>query len=70
MLSSILFTIYLYDLTGLKDLGIGCHWDGCFVGAVGYADDVALLAPSPSALHIMLCFCENFASMDGLTFNS
>ena len=64
VLSPILFTICLDDLlTGLKGLGIGCHWDGCFVGAVGYADDVALLAPSPSALRIMLHFCENFASM-------
>jgi len=71
VLSPILFTIYLDDLlTGLKDLGVGCHWDGCFVGAVGYADDVALLAPSPSALRIMLHFCENFANMHSLTFNA
>ena len=48
----------------------GVVLDGCFVGALGYADDVALLAPSPSALHIMLRFCENFASMHGLTFNA
>jgi len=37
-------------LPGLKDLGIGCYWDGFFVGAACYANDVALLAPSPSAL--------------------
>jgi len=30
-------------LLGLKDLGIGCYWDGFFVGAACYADDVALL---------------------------
>jgi len=52
------------------DLGVGCHWDGCFVSAVGYADDVALLAPSPSALRIMQHFCENFASMHNLIFNA
>ena len=41
-----------------------------FSHAVGYADDVALLAPSPCALRIMLHFWENFASMHGLTFNA
>ncbi len=40
------------------------------MGAVGYADDVALLAPSPSALCIMLRHCENFASSHGLTLNT
>lgn len=60
VLSSILFTIYLdYLLTRLKGLGYGCHWDG-FVGAVCYADDVALL---PSAL---MHYVTNFAS----TFNA
>ena len=62
VLSPILFTIYMDDLLlGLKDLGIGCYWDGFFVGAVCYADDVAILAPSPSALRMMLHYCEDFA---------
>jgi len=38
VLSPILFTIYLDDLL----TGLIWRWDGCFVGAVGYADDVAL----------------------------
>ena len=62
VLSPILFTIYLDDLlTSLKNLGIGCYWDHLFAGVVCYADDVALLAPSPSALHVMLHHCEGFA---------
>ena len=61
VLSPILFTVYLDDLlSSLKSLGIGCHWDGLFVGAVSYADDIALLAPSPSALRLMLKHCEEF----------
>jgi len=40
-----------------------------FVGAVGYADDVAMLATCP-ALRIMLRFCVNFTSIHGLTFNT
>ena len=54
VLSPILFTVYLDDLlSSLKSLGIGCHWDSLFVGAVSYADNIALLAPSPSALFIL-----------------
>ena len=33
-----------------------------FAGSVCYADDLVLLAPSPSALMIMLHCCEDFAT--------
>ena len=36
--------------TALENNGVGCFWKHHFVEAVCYADDVALLAPSPSAL--------------------
>ena len=36
----------------------------------GYADDLALLVPSPSALRIMLHICEDFAKLHGLRFNA
>ena len=71
VLSPILFTVYLDDLfSSLKSLGIGCHWDGLFVGAVSYADDIALPVPSPSALRLMLKHCEEFAISRGLSFNA
>ena len=41
-----------------------------FVCAVCYADDVALLAPSPSGLRIMLKTCINFADQHHLSFNA
>ena len=44
-------------------------WDSLFAGALCYVDDLALLAPSPSALRIMLNCCENFATIHGLKFN-
>ena len=47
-----------------------CHWEGYFVGAFCYADDVALLAPSPSALRLLLLHCEQFALERGLVFNA
>ena len=47
VLSPILFTIYIDDLLErLKLSGIGCHVGHTYAGAFGYADDVALLAPS------------------------
>ncbi len=52
MLSPILFTIYIDDLLG--SLGVGCYWDSLFAGAMCYADDLVLLAPSPSAVRLML----------------
>ena len=40
-----------------------------FVGALGYADDIVLLAPSTSALRMMLNTCCQFASDYNLLFN-
>jgi hypothetical protein len=61
--SPVLFTSYLENrLTSLKNLGVGCQH---FVSAVCYADDIALLAPSPSALRLMLHHCESFVVCRG-----
>ena len=47
VLSPILFTIYIDDLLAeLEELGVGCYWNNHFLGAVCYADDIALLAHS------------------------
>ena len=55
VLSPILFTVYIDDLLlDLHQLGVGCFWNQHFVGAVCYANDVALVAPSPCALRLML----------------
>ena len=34
--------------------GIGCYWNKHFVGAVRYTADITLLAPSPTALCLIL----------------
>ena len=49
-------TVYIDDLlTGLtQKKGVGCYWNNRFVGALCYADDIALLAPSPATLRSML----------------
>ena len=60
VLSPVLFSVYVNGLLcKLKDSGVGCHLGCEFVGSVCYADDLALLAPSPSALRIMLNICED-----------
>ena len=69
--SPILFTIYIDDLLAeLEELGVGCYWNNHFLGAVCYADDIALLAPSPAALRMMLDTCSSFASSHSLLFNA
>ena len=71
VLSPILFTLYIDDLLmDLKEQGVGCFGDSFFAGALCYADDLVLLAPSPSALRIMICCCEDFAASPGLRFNA
>ena len=71
VLSPILFTVYIDELlTRLSRLGIGCYSGHLFAGSLGYADDIALLAPSPSALRILLSECEKFAEEYDLIFNA
>ena len=45
----------------LEKEGVGCYWRHYYTGAVCYADDVVLLAPSPSALRHMLKTCTHIA---------
>ena len=51
------FSLYIDELfLLLKESGIGCHVGLTYAGAFGYADDIALVAPSLSSLkqHIPL----------------
>ena len=48
---------------------MGCYWRQHYVGAVCYADDIALLAP-PAALRLMLDACSRFASTHSLNLNA
>ena len=71
--SPLLFTVYLDQLTkslALKELGIGCHLNGMFVGAFIYVDDVTLLAPTSMSLETMLNICIDFAASHKLLFNA
>jgi len=66
VLSPLMFSVYINNLlTFLSKTRVGCYIGGVFCGAFGYADDVVLLAPTLSALHVLLRECEVFAH--GLT---
>ena len=60
-------------MTYLPDLShklLAAYWSHHFVGAIGYADDIVLLAPSASALRMMLNICCQFAKDHNLLFNA
>ena len=47
VLSPIIFTFYLDELLlRLRESRMGCHIGNVFCGAISYADDIILLAPS------------------------
>ena len=70
ILSPVLFTLYLdMLLDAIKGCGVGCHMGRTFVGAVAYADDVAILAPTRSALKKMLSVAESAGAAIKVKFN-
>jgi hypothetical protein len=53
----------------LKQKDVGCHIGPHFMGAFGYADDAALVAPSCGALQKMINTCSEFAKEYNVKFN-
>ena len=53
----------------LQDLGLSCHVGPIFAGSLGYADDIALVAPTLYAMDKLIKVCEIFADKIGLLFN-
>jgi hypothetical protein len=71
ILSPVLFTLYVdILLEKLRSSNVGCHLGRTFCGALAYADDVALLAPTRSALKSMLTIAEKTGGDLHITFNS
>jgi len=61
VVSPVLFSLYIDGLLQrLWDSGVGCFIGSVYVGPLAYADDVALLAPTPSAMRRLLQICENY----------
>jgi hypothetical protein len=45
-------------LVELRNLGVGCKVAGVFMGAMGFCDDLLLLAPTRDAIQVMLDTCQ------------
>ena len=71
ILSPILFCVYFDVLLGkLRSNGDGCYIGLFFAGALAYADDLVLLAPSASAMRSMLNICDVYAVQYNVLFNA
>ena len=70
VISPLLFSCYIDNLfSQLQHSGLGCHVGLSYAGAFGYADDIALLAPSLQCLKGMISICEEYARSHSITFN-
>ena len=71
ILSPALFAVYVDELlVELRRLGVGCHVAGVFMGALGFCDDLLLLAPTRDGMQIMLDTCQRFAAKYNLQFST
>ena len=71
VLSPVLFCVYMDGLLDkLSHAGFGCYMGENFVGALAYADDIVLLAPTPTAMCRMLDICDEFAVEHDVLFNA
>ena len=71
ILSPLLFCIYVDVLLGrLRSANVGCYIGNNFVGSLGYADDICLLAPSCRAVKSLLSICEAYGLEYCVKFNS
>ena len=70
-LSPILFCLYLDGLFAiLADSNVGCFIGTWYFGALAYADDIALLAPSARAMRLMFKICDEYAEGFDIVFNA
>ncbi len=70
VLSPILFTMYIDGLIDkLQHSGYGCYIGKMYAGVCGYADDIALAAPTVFALRKMIIICEDYAREFSILFN-
>ena len=71
IISPILFCVYLDGLLlELRNSNVGCYIGNFFVGALAYADDLALLAPSASAMRLLLKICDDYSKKFSIVFNA
>jgi len=71
VLSHILYCVYVDNLLLiLSKACVGCFIGLYFVGALAYADDLVLLAPTASVMRKLLAICEDHACEYSISFNA
>ena len=71
VISPILFSVYIDDLlVRLSFSGVGCYVGLNFAGVRAYADDIVLIAPSPTAMRKLLAICDSYALEFDIVFNA
>ena len=71
ILSPIFWSIYCDGMIKkLRQLGVGAHVGGRFMGVACYADDVVLIAPCRQAMQIMLDTVESYAKIYNISFST
>ena len=70
-LSPHLFNVYIDELNIiLCKSKVGCHIAGTPANNFGYADDLALVAPSAKALNTLLYLCDEFAMKNDIIYST
>ena len=60
----------MVELLGkLADAEVGCYIQNIFVGALAYADDIVLLAPTARAMRLLLGIRDHYALEYSILFN-
>ena len=71
VLSPTLFNLYIDDLfVELSESGFGCKINNQYFGCIGYADDIALIAPCRSALQQMIHIAKSFFDLHGIKIST
>jgi Reverse transcriptase (RNA-dependent DNA polymerase) len=66
----VLFCVYIDDLlVKLSPSGIGCFIGLNFAGTLTCANDIVLVAPTPTAMRKMLIICDEYAADYDIMFN-
>ena len=70
-LGPILFIFYINDLLReLSESKLGAVIGGIFISALGFADDIVLIADCPKKLQALLDICYNWCRRNGMAFNN
>ena len=69
--SPVLWAVYCDLLIKeLRQLGLGAHVAGMYMGVAAYADDLVLVAPTRHAMQQMLAVCEDYADRYNIFFTT